>query len=184
MRYPVFVLYEIHWDPCLRIFDTYYSIYRHCVMDFGKKSLKLLVAQPNNQEAYPRSFCNATYFWLWGNINASKFVIVEKCKRYESISLDENAFYCVLSHYLMVNFLTVSLLFWNAVCKGPFSTQKDEFSHCCIEANENESRESWSIWSLFRKKYGYHIGVQPLLKGVFSKPSGDCIVAPIFCLLS
>ena len=56
--------------------------------------------------------------------------------------------------YLMVNFLTVSLLFWNAVCKAPFSTQKDEFSHCCIEANENESRESWSIWSLYRKKYG------------------------------
>ena len=64
--------------------------------------------------------------------------------------------------YLMVNFLTVSPLFWNAVCKGPFSTQKDEFSHCCIEANENESRESWSIWSLFRKKYGYHNGVQAL----------------------
>ena len=62
--------------------------------------------------------------------------------------------------YLMVNFLTVSLLFWNAVCRGPFSTQKDEFSHCCIEANENESRESWSIWSLFRKKYGYHNGFQ------------------------
>ena len=27
----MFILFEIHWDPCPRIFDTYYSIYRHCV---------------------------------------------------------------------------------------------------------------------------------------------------------
>ena len=26
----MFILFEIHWDPCPRIFDTYYSIYRHC----------------------------------------------------------------------------------------------------------------------------------------------------------
>ena len=72
--------------------------------------------------------------------------------------------------YLMVKFLTDSLLFWNAVCRGPFSTQKDEFSHCCIEANENESRESWSIWSLFRKKYGYHNGFQAFLKSYRLEP--------------
>jgi hypothetical protein len=25
------ILYEIHWDPCPRIFGTYYFIYRQCV---------------------------------------------------------------------------------------------------------------------------------------------------------
>jgi hypothetical protein len=25
----IFILYEIHWDPCPRIFGTYYSTYRH-----------------------------------------------------------------------------------------------------------------------------------------------------------
>ena len=26
----IFILCEIHWDPCPRIFDTYYSMYRPC----------------------------------------------------------------------------------------------------------------------------------------------------------
>ena len=101
-----------------------------------------------------------TIFWILLTNNATDMylilddpcLILGKSASFTKVFLLMKTHFIAYFPYLMVNFLTVSPLFWNAVCRGPFSTQKDEFSHCCIEANENESRESWSIWSLFRKK--------------------------------
>ena len=67
---PKFILYEIHWDPCPRIFGTYYFIYRHCEVGFFWNSLgnSWERAKMNRMFEYERNLCFChvflSRFWL------------------------------------------------------------------------------------------------------------------------
>ena len=71
----MFIFFEIHWDPCTRIFDTYYSMYRHCVVSSTYSNIPtyvLFIAGCNGLGCKRKTFEHL--YISWSNESWRKFV--------------------------------------------------------------------------------------------------------------